>query len=60
MGKKNKGGIDGTRLMMGGYDRELERLGVKGMQLGGKARQMTGNEYRSEKDVEKDMIERSS
>ena len=32
MGKKNKGGIDATRLILGGYDREMERFGVKGMQ----------------------------
>jgi hypothetical protein len=57
MGKKNKGGLDGTRLLLGGYDREMERFGVKGMQMGGKAQQMTGNDYRSEKDVEKDMID---
>ena len=56
MGKKNKGGLDGTRLLLGGYDREMERFGVKGMQMGGRASQMSGNDYRSEKDVEKDMV----
>ena len=56
MGKKNKGGIDATRLMMGGYDRETKRFDVEGMQMGGRASQMSGNEYRSEKDVEKDMV----
>ena len=48
--------LTATRLLIGGYDREMERFGVKGMQMGGKASQMTGNEYRSEKDVEKDMV----
>ena len=54
MGKKNKGGLDGTRLILGGYDREMERFGIKGMQHG-RTDRGTG-EYRSEKDVEKDMI----
>ena len=55
MGKKNKGGkIDATRLLLGGYDRELERFGVKGMQFG---RSSAGQEYRSPEDVEKDVID---
>ena len=56
MGKKNKGGINATRLILGGYDREMERFGVDGMQMGGRASQMSGKEYRSEKDVEKDLL----
>jgi len=56
MGKKNKGGINATRLILGGYDRELERFGVEGFRYGGKAQEMTGKEYRSEKDVEKDLL----
>ena len=63
MGKKNKkggGGIDATRLALGGYDREMERFGIKGVTGGGRALEMqglSGGDYRDEKDVEKDMVE---
>ena len=57
MGKK--GGIDATRLALGGYDREMERYGIKGPTGGGRALEMqglSGGDYRDAKDVEKDLI----
>ena len=45
-----------TRMLLGGYDRELERYGVEGMRGGGRAMEMTGKSYRSAEDVEKDII----
>lgn len=52
--KKGDGKIDSSRLLLGGYDRELDRYGVKGMQFG---RSSGGQEYRSAQDVEKDVID---
>jgi len=45
-----------SRMILGGYDRELERYGVEGPRFGGRAQEMTGKSYRSAKDVEKDLI----
>ena len=52
----SKGGIDHTRLALGGYDKQLERYGVEGPRGGGRAQEMTGKSYRSAEDVEKDLI----
>ena len=54
MGKKSDGPSMHTRMLLGGYDRELERYGVKGPQFG---RSDRGQEYRSAEDVEKDLID---
>ena len=45
-----------SRMLLGGYDRELERYGVEGPRFGGRAQEMTGKSYRSAEDVEKDII----
>ena len=46
-----------SRMLLGGYDRELERYGVEGPRFGGRAQEMTGKSYRSAEDVEKDIID---
>jgi len=54
MGKKSDGPSIHSRMNLGGYDRELERYGVKGPQFG---RSDAGQEYRSARDVEKELID---
>ena len=56
MGKKSDGPSIHSRMLLGGYDRELERYDVKGPQFG---RSSAGQEYRSAKDVEKEIIHKA-
>lgn len=54
MGKKNDGPSIHSRMVLGGYDRELERFGIEGPRLG---RSDGNQEYRSAEQVEKEIIE---
>lgn len=54
MGKKSDGASIHSRMLLGGYDRELERYGVEGPRHGRTDR--GGDGYRSAEDVEKDLI----
>ena len=54
MGKKSDGPSIHSRMLLGGYDRELERYGVEGPRHGRTDR--GGDGYRSAEDVEKDLI----